>query len=139
MRRALLWIVLLTAYGLFLFVRVGLLWEQEAKDTLLEYQGQQVTAIGTVSADPDLRATSDHLNIAVATINGERARGVLLAIVARQADVAYGDTVTVSGKVEQPQAFETDTGRTFDYTDYLRVQGVSAMMSPATVVDVTAG
>lgn len=41
---------------------------------------------------------------------------------------AYGDRLLVRGKLAQPQAFETDSGRTFDYPAYLMARGIHYTM-----------
>jgi competence protein ComEC len=44
-------------------------------------------------------------------------------------ELFYGDKVVLKGKLELPEEFETDTGRLFDYPNYLRAKGVSAILS----------
>jgi competence protein ComEC len=36
----------------------------------------------------------------------------------------YGDKITVAGKLALPQSFETQTGRAFDYPNYLKEKGI---------------
>ncbi len=105
----------------------------EASETLSHYVGHAAHVVGVVSADPDRRDTSLHVNVRASSINGEKASGTLLAIVPPQVSLAYGDTVEVSGTLATPQAFVGDNGILFDYPSYLRVQGISAILQPAQV------
>jgi competence protein ComEC len=50
-----------------------------------------------------------------------------------------GDTVSVRGTVELPEDFVTDTGRTFDYDQYLSSKGIDAVVNRAVVVKVESG
>ena len=43
----------------------------------------------------------------------------------RHTDVRYGDTVELAGSVEAPEPFETDTGRLFNYPQYLAARGIT--------------
>ncbi|MBP6857918.1 MAG: ComEC/Rec2 family competence protein [Candidatus Pacebacteria bacterium] len=49
-------------------------------------------------------------------------------------DLLPGDKVSLRGKVELPEDFLTETGRTFDYDQYLASRGVEALMRNAKVV-----
>lgn len=120
-------------------LRVAWTLQSEARDTLLSFQGQTVRAVGVVADDPDQRDTSLHLTLNIKTVNGAPARGELLALVPRDAQVEYGDTVEVRGRIEAPQAFETAGGRVFDYPGYLRVRGVSAVMQKAVLASSAPG
>ncbi len=50
-----------------------------------------------------------------------------------------GDKVSVRGKVELPEDFLTETGRTFDYDQYLASKGVEAVMGFGQVVKLEDG
>ncbi len=50
-----------------------------------------------------------------------------------------GDTVSVRGTVELPEDFVTDTGRTFDYDQYLASKGVDAVVNRGQVVKLHKG
>ena len=111
----------------------------EKAETLPIYTGQLVTVEGTIAEDPDRRETSLHLMVQVLKINSTVATGKLLVLAPRDQTVFYGDTVMVEGKIVTPRPFQTDTGHTFDYPQYLRAHGVSAMMPRAVVVHARRG
>lgn len=104
----------------------------EARTTLVEYADRTAVVAGRVVGDPDKRATSLRVPLKVETINGQDApHGTLLVMLPRESEVAYGEHIEVRGLVRLPESFETDTGRVFDYPGYLRVRGISAVMSRA--------
>jgi competence protein ComEC len=125
-------------FGLLL-CRVGILLYTESQETLPHYVGTNARVVGIVVADPDVRATSMRVTLDVSTVNGAEAEGKLIVSLALGNDVSYGDTLAVAGKIESPQNFITDTGRDFDYVDYLRLQGVSALIERATLESSTSG
>lgn len=94
--------------------------------------GEAVTLTGTVVREPDERERSMHLYIRTET-------DTVLAVTDRHAPVTYGDTVTLTGELTQPELFTTDYGRTFDYPGYLKARGVEYRLSFAEVERVEAG
>ena len=120
-------------------VRTAVFEYGESRETLVQYADQTITVAGRVVDDPEMRATSVHANVAVESVDGERASGTLLVILERTTKISYGDKVEVSGLVGLPQTFLTNTGHEFDYPGYLRVRGVSAMMQRATLRSDTPG
>lgn len=120
-------------------VRTELFLYYEAQDTLLEFSGREVEVEGRVANDPERRNTTLHAHVAVESVNDAPARGTLLVLLPRDAQVRYGDTLVVSGRMEEPQAFETETGRLFDYPSYLRARGISATLPFAELLKRTPG
>lgn len=139
MKQWVIYSLFIFAYAALLLARVVFMLDAQAAETLPLYDGHTGTVIGKVVADPDRRATSLHINIAVTTVDGTSANGTLLALLPPQVEVSYGDTVEVAGTITTPQPFETDTGREFNYAGYLRVQGVSMMIQKATLEDIQTG
>ncbi|MEK7120916.1 MAG: ComEC/Rec2 family competence protein, partial [Patescibacteria group bacterium] len=52
----------------------------------------------------------------------------ILAYLPLYPEVSYGDSIIVSGKIEKPESFKTDTGRIFDYVGYLAKDGVGYVL-----------
>jgi competence protein ComEC len=69
------------------------------------------------------------------SIDGESVSGRLLIVLPADSAVSYNDQLFVQGKLKAPEAFETQTGHTFDYPNYLRAQGIRAHMSYAKLLD----
>lgn len=88
--------------------------------------GERVTIVGTVVREPDVRETFIQLTT-------ETEVGAVLVRTDRFTRVSYGDVVRATGKIQKPEAFETDTGRTFNYPMYLYAHGVTHVMSFADV------
>ena len=84
------------------------------------------TVFGVVIEDPDVREKTQLLTVKTDV-------GTVLVRTDPFIDVQYGDSVRVTGTVEVPEAFETDTGRTFNYPMYLRAHGMTHIMSSAEV------
>ena len=87
----------------------------------------KVTVEGIIIRDPDVREGVVQLTLDV----GEE--GYVLVRTDKFKSFTYGDRVRASGKVELPAAFETDSGRTFDYPKYLLAHGITHTMSFAQV------
>ncbi len=101
--------------------------ETQFTDTqLAEQVGERVTITGLVASEPDERVNFTQLFVATES-------DVVLVRADRFSDVQYGDVVSVSGKLEVPEAFSTDTGRVFDYPKYLQVRGVQYVIGFASI------
>lgn len=87
---------------------------------------------GIVAREPDVRESTQRLHV---KSNNE----LLLVTTDRYAEVSYGDRITFAGMLEKPEPFETDLGRTFNYTGYLQAQGVVYSVSFAQVEVVSSG
>ncbi|HEY4501624.1 MAG TPA: ComEC/Rec2 family competence protein [Candidatus Paceibacterota bacterium] len=131
MRRAGIYIAVALCVLAVGYARWELLRYWEDKSSLVGFADRAAVVAGRVSGDPDRRATSLRVPITVEAINGQSAFGHLLAVLPRETSLEYGDRVEVRGLIELPQAFETDTGRVFDYPGYLRVRGLSVVMQRA--------
>ncbi len=96
-------------------------------ETLPLFIKQTVLVEGVVVDDPDRRNTSVRVVVSVAKIDNAEASGKLLVLLPKESAVSYGDVVWLKGRIDAPQTFLTNTGREFDYPNYLRVRGVSAV------------
>jgi len=122
-----------------LFLRFDRVLQTETQARLPHYAGEIASVTGFVASDPERRETSLHVYLQTHEVNGEVVEEKLLVILPRDADILYGDTITVRGKISVPSAFETDIGRDFDYKNYLRVRGVLAMIRYGTVEHIEDG
>lgn len=98
------------------------LW-QDSGQMVDEKVGKEITLVGEVVREPDVRETTTHVHLRL--VDQDQ---VVLLYAPRHADVDYGDVLSVQGKLELPKAFETDLGRTFNYPGYLKSQGVDFIM-----------
>ena len=84
----------------------------------LNGQKQNVTLIGIVVAEPDLRENNVKL-----TIKPEKIEGKILVTTNLYPEYQYGDRLKINGKLETPLAFED-----FNYRDYLAKDGIYSVM-----------
>lgn len=107
--------------------------EQQFVTTVYDSQlGETHTIVGVVRQEPDIRETQKMLYL-------DTEETVVLVSVDRQYSVQYGDLVEVTGRLERPDRFTTELGRTFDYAGYLQAKGVAYRMSFAEVAVIDTG
>jgi competence protein ComEC len=116
---------------LLLFLSLGIIRTEIASwqfnvSSLEQSLDQPVTFIGIVRAEPDYRERTVNLYI-------ETKDDLILVTTDRLNSFFYGDKVTVTGKLERPEVFTTELGRTFNYPGYLRARGVEYRISFAEV------
>ena len=100
--------------------------------TLEEMVGSEVFLEGVVWREPEARANSTHLYI-------KTDHGLILVLAYPGEEWNYGDKVSVEGVLEKPEAFETDLGRTFNYSGYLLAKGVGYTIPRAEVERLSEG
>lgn len=110
------------------------------------YVGERVIITGRVVDEPDRREASVRLTALpymVVRYDGEEIALAhaprMLVPVPLPAAFAYGDTVRVSGVLRQPESFEGNGGRMFDYPDYLAARGIGFEMPYAKVERIEKG
>ncbi len=95
---------------------------------LYERLDKDVVLIGKVVAEPDVREKSVRLRVRASDMIYHNATtsvdaGVLV-VAPLHSEVAYGDTVRAEGRLRLPEAFDTGSGRVFDYPMFLAKDGV---------------
>lgn len=129
------YLVLLALTTIFLtigMVRMELAKSEFGHSSLQAKAGTSVTLEGKVVRDPEVREKSLHAYVQVD-------ENLLLVTVDRYAKAAYGDVVTVTGTLTQPEAFVTDMGRSFDYPAYLKARGVEYQLAFASLTVLDSG
>ncbi len=87
---------------------------QPAPTELVWQVGKSTILTGTIVAEPDRRA--NHTNLVLKALSGEK----ILIRADAYTEFAYGDTVKITGKLEEPQVFASSEGeRSFNYPRYL--------------------
>ncbi|MBP9710965.1 MAG: ComEC/Rec2 family competence protein [Candidatus Pacebacteria bacterium] len=119
--------------------RAELYTNSENNQTLQTYAGKETVLEGRVVNDPERRETSLHAHVLVEKVGDAEASGKLLAILARDTQINFGDRVTIKGNIVLPESFETDTGHLFDYPGYLRARGIQTLMRYGSVANVEPG
>ena len=90
---------------------------------------QEITIIGFVSTEPDIRENSTKLTIKAFSVSSVedgplRIEGKVLLTTSKYPEYQYGDSLEIKGKLETPPVFEG-----FDYRNYLQKQGIYSVMS----------
>ena len=124
--------------ALVFIIRIEFFLQNLRERSLEPYLGATLVE-GVIVNDPERRVSSLHAYVEVSKIDNNPAEGKLLTVLPQDAQLHYGDRVVIRGKIELPEPFETDTGRTFDYPGYLQARGISALMQNAILVRVEAG
>jgi competence protein ComEC len=90
--------------------------------------GQEVSLVGIVSEDPDIRLKNKHLNVKL-----EDQDVNILVFVGREIEVNYGDKIEVRGMLEEPENFTTNTGKEFNYKRYLANKDIYYIIKKADI------
>lgn len=96
--------------------------------------GKEVVLEGIVNDDPDIRLKTKHLNIKL-----KDSDTTILVYVDRTMEVRYGDLVYLSGILEEPENFTTDSGKEFNYKRYLSNQDIYYIIKNADLKIITTG
>ena len=109
------------ALSLLFFALGGLRVEQSLysleQTVLYQEVDKEIVLEGLVKQEPTISARAKTLYI-------ETADSTVLVRTDVHSSVAYGDVVQVSGTLSLPKDFQTDLGREFAYTKYLKARGV---------------
>lgn len=87
---------------------------------------QTQTFQGEIVNEPDVRQNNQELTV---EIKNEKINTKVLVSADLDQNFKYGDEITFTGKLKKPENFLTDEGKTFDYVNYLRKDGVLYVMS----------
>ena len=82
---------------------------------------ERVNLTGEIVDEPDIREFNQKLIIETEE-EGEKTK--VLVTVGFGQDYKYGDEVKFSGKLQKPENFISDTGKEFDYMNYLKKDGI---------------
>lgn len=115
-----------------LFLVLGI-WRHQVVSSKIEnsaiknFIGEEVTLIGLVNKEPDIREKSTKLTIQTEKTVGETRSpsigGRVLVTTWRYPEYQYGDELKIIGKLETPEVFEG-----FNYQDYLAKDGIFAVI-----------
>jgi len=97
---------------------------------------REIQLQGTIVSEPDIRETSQRITIKV---EEEGVHTKILAVAPLYPLVTYGSKVIVHGTLVRPEPFQTDTGRTFRYDQFLAKDGVFALVESASIETIAQG
>lgn len=111
------------AMGLFWFD-----WNQTPVIDLVDFcqteASGKLTCEGMVVSDPDRRDLTTRLIVALEKKETDGHPRVLV-LTDNFVDYAYGDQLRIIGRWQEPGNFLTETGKVFDYQNYLAIRGVT--------------
>ncbi|MEI8270926.1 MAG: ComEC/Rec2 family competence protein [bacterium] len=87
--------------------------------------GQSVSLSGMISDQPEIKEDNQKLIVEV----GDNRDLKILITTDFGEEFRYGDIVNFYGKLQSPENFTTDTGKEFDYINYLKKDGILYVMS----------
>jgi len=85
--------------------------------------GQKVALSGEIVSEPSIKENNQQLTIEIKNITQ------ILLSTGLETDYKYGDEINFTGVLKKPENFITDQGKTFDYINYLRKDGILYVMS----------
>ena len=123
-------IILLAALFFFLgFFRVFLSWDEVTSENLAFYANaeQKVTLVGFVNDVPDRRSDKAQYTIEAQSLLGktgeQKVEGRALITLPRYPQFLYGDTLKITGSLQQPGEFDG-----FSYANYLSLSEIETVM-----------
>lgn len=81
--------------------------------------GEKISFNAVIDSEGDERDTSTRY-----VVKPDGTKSKILLVAERFPEYKYGDKIKVSGKLDLPENFETDTGVEFDYVSYLRKDNI---------------
>lgn len=119
------WLVLAVVCGTAIGLVLGSvsLWLQPpiTSPALTQQLGTTVTLTGVVDSAPESTATGQRVYLKTDTVR-------VLIFADRYTSLAYGDTLSVTGMLTEPETFVTELGRPFDYAAYLTTKRVGYLL-----------
>ena len=88
--------------------------------------GKKVAFAGEIVDEPNLRENNQQLTVEISA--GEASTKVLVSA-GFEDNYKYGDEINFEGILKKPENFITDTGKEFDYVNYLRKDGILYILS----------
>lgn len=100
-------------------------WSRVNEDHGLDVSlNQKVALTGVISDEPDEREQKTRL-----TFSPDNSDAKIILITGKYPEHRYGERLEITGKLEAPENFETEAGRTFDYQNYLAKDEIYYLIS----------
>ncbi len=123
-------VFLLFAFFIFAFV-LGVL-RFDLSRSVLNYElptNQPLFFEGVITEELDYRENTTLLTVSLSNTGEEKTKTKILVFMDAGASYKYGEKISLFGSLEKPKNFETDTGRIFDYENYLKKEGINYILS----------
>ncbi len=83
--------------------------------------GQKVSFSGKIIDEPSIKENIQQL---ILEVESGKFKTKILLSAGLGKDLKYGDKINFTGKLEKPENFDTEQGKSFDYINYLRKDGI---------------
>ncbi len=101
----------------------------------INFGDEEFTIIGVVDDYPEKRISSNRYRIKIKSINeinvNDNSR--LLIVTEPYTEYHYGDELKITSTIEKPKDFITDSGKTFDYDNYLKLSKIYGIVREPTI------
>lgn len=121
--------ILAFSFGIYRFQMVDI-----ANPVIFEsHVGDKVILDGGIVDEPSVKENNQQLIVETSVGKDPRQNGAsktkILLATGLDTDYKYGDEIRLTGDLKKPENFITDTGKVFDYINYLRKDGILYVMS----------
>ena len=106
-----------------IFLVLGIWRHQIAESRILSDVEQNITFLGVVVKEPDVRANNIKLTIKPVENGSRPIEGKVLVTTNRYPEYQYGDKLKITGELKTPHIFED-----FNYQEYLAKEGIYSVM-----------
>ena len=119
--------------------------DMQSRAALEHLSGMRVTTVGIVDKNPDVRLDTQKVVVALETIATKNTPEIqvtnthILVNLSRYQQIDYGDRVQLEGVLTVPKNFVSDTGREFDYENYLAKDNIFFQMFQPDIVIIDTG
>lgn len=96
-------------------------------------------SLGNHAFTGKIKSVDERLDKTLLAVHVDDSDAVVQVTLREKQTLLPGDVVSVRGTVELPEDFVTDTGRTFDYDQYLASKGIDAVINRGQVVKIEDG
>ncbi len=96
-----------------------------------------VTVMGYVSNYKEERISNNHYTVNVTKLNNEPVtdNSKIIITTSPATNLNYGENIIITGVIEKPKNFITNTGMEFDYQNYLRMKNVVGIMREPEIIN----
>ncbi len=107
-----------------------------ASDVFQRNTGEKISLTGKIIDEPSITENNQKITVE-SEFSGEKTK--ILITADKDIDLAYGDEVNFEGILAEPENFETDQGKNFDYVNYLRKDGIFFIMKYPKIEVISSG
>ncbi len=118
-RRNVLLVVIFIISAAFGLLRYDVANIHQGSAVVDSFVNKTILAEGIVIDEPDVRERSTNYTIKLQSVSGVEVSEKVRIVANSYPQLTYGDKVVVSGELQKPKGFTTDTGKYFDYASFL--------------------